>query len=189
MPEKLLVQPPRRIPLWIRLSSWIAERKTRRELLPPRILAWYPKAALSSGIMEVLVSHGEGRADARLLKLVRIQVSLHVGCPFCTEMNTSEADEHHITERELAAMQNEGALEAGLFPRHEFVALTHARHLTATPPIIDEAVAEELRQLFNERELVIISTTIAQVNYWARLLRSLRVPMACPIGAESGHQK
>jgi hypothetical protein len=51
-------------------------------MLPPRILAWYPKAAIGSGIMEALVAHEEGRMDKRMLKLIRMAASNAVACPF-----------------------------------------------------------------------------------------------------------
>ena len=51
------IPPPDKIPLFIRLGVWLAERKTRKQMLVPRILAWYPKAALSSGVLEALITH------------------------------------------------------------------------------------------------------------------------------------
>jgi hypothetical protein len=72
---KAYINPPKRIPLFLRLGIWIAERKTGKSMLAARILAWYPKAAVGAGVMESLVAHGEGAATARLLKLLRMQVS------------------------------------------------------------------------------------------------------------------
>ncbi|MCL2336319.1 MAG: carboxymuconolactone decarboxylase family protein [Firmicutes bacterium] len=181
MTEKLLVQPPNHMPFWVRLGTWFAERITGKEMLAPRILSWYKKAALSSGILEALVSHGEGKADGRLLKLIRIQISLQIGCPFCTDMNSSNSETHNITQQEIASLRDSGKLPDATFSPFEAAALAYARNLTATPPVIDDNVTDELRCLFNEKELVVISTTIAQVNYWARLLKGLGVPAACPI--------
>lgn len=77
------IDPPERIPLLLRLGIWIAERKTGKSMLAARILTWYPKAALGAGVMESLVAHEEGAATARLLKLLRMQVSFTASCPFC----------------------------------------------------------------------------------------------------------
>ena len=106
MSEKLLVQPPKRIPVWIRLGGWIAKRKTGKQMQAPQIFSWYKRAALSSGILEALVSHGEGKANGRLLQLVRIQISVQISCPFCTDMNTSDTGLHEVTEREIAALRS-----------------------------------------------------------------------------------
>ena len=35
-----------------------------------------------------------------------------------------------------------------------------------------------LREEFSERELVILATTAAQVNYWARVIQALGIPPA-----------
>jgi len=164
----------------VRLIARIIEKATRQQMLVPRVLGWYPKAAFSSGAMEGLVCHGEGRATARLLQLVRIQVSLQTGCPFCVEMNTSDLDSHAVTQQELDAILR-GDPDCDTFSRHEVAALRYTRNLTSTPPVIDPDLADELTLLFSERELVIVSTTVAQVNYWARLLQGLGIPPACPI--------
>jgi hypothetical protein len=75
------IPPPRHIPFYLRLGLWLARHIAGRDLLPPRLLAWYPKAALSSGILEALIAHDEGRINPRMLKLVRMAVSFTVNCP------------------------------------------------------------------------------------------------------------
>ena len=47
-----------------------------------------------------------------------------------------------------------------------------------TPVIIPEETVVNLHKHFSERGIVIIASTIAQVNYWARLIRSLGIPVA-----------
>jgi len=185
-PGILLVRPPKRVPLWIRLVTWGAERKTGRELMVLRLLAWRQRVALSSGVLEALISHGQGRADARLLQLVRIQVSLQVGCPFCIEMNSDHREDRGITDEQIDSLPVGDSVPDGLFSRHERAALMFARNLTATPVVVDDDLTRELQTLFSEKELVVIATTIAQVDYWARLLRGLGVPVACPIPAAKG---
>ena len=64
-----LISSPRRIPILLRIGIWAAERMTGRQMLPARVLAWYPKAAIGSGVLEALVAHRE--PDERLLKIVR----------------------------------------------------------------------------------------------------------------------
>jgi hypothetical protein len=39
-------------------------------------------------------------------------------------------------------------------------------------------VIENLRSRFSERAIVVIASTVAQVNFWARLIQSLGVPPA-----------
>ncbi len=59
----------------------VLQRPTGKVLLPARLLAWYPRAALGSGVMEALIAHREGRVDERMLKLVRVQTSFAIPSP------------------------------------------------------------------------------------------------------------
>jgi hypothetical protein len=64
------IPPPPRIPWYLRLAIWISERQTGKEMLVARILAWYPKAAIGSGLLESFVAHKDKTVSERLLKLV-----------------------------------------------------------------------------------------------------------------------
>ena len=54
------ISTPKNIPFWLRISIWFSERVTGHEMLPARLLAWYPKAAIGSGLLEALVAHKDG---------------------------------------------------------------------------------------------------------------------------------
>ena len=77
------IDPPPRAPLLLRLGTWLAERITGKRLLPARILAWYPRAALGAGLLEATITNRDGRIDRRMLKLVRLVASFATACPFC----------------------------------------------------------------------------------------------------------
>jgi len=79
------IKPPKKIAFFLKLGIAISKRVTGKDLLVPKLLAWYPKVAISSGILEALVN-------------------------------------------------------------------------------------------FTEREIVILASTVAQVNYWARLIQGLGAP-------------
>ena len=171
------INPPKRIPIFMRLGIWVAEKFTGQTLLPARLLAWYPKAAISSAIMESLVAHHDGNIDRRMLKLVRMQTSFSASCPFCIDMNSFKFDEFHITDTEIEALQGLHPLtEVPTFSERERLALMYAKSGTATPLQFSAALIAQLRQHFTEREIVILASTVAQVNYWARLIQSLGVP-------------
>lgn len=181
------IKPPKRPAFFLRLTTWIAERKIGKPMLAARLLAWYPKAAIGAGVMESLVAHQEGAATARLLKLVRMQVSFMASCPFCIDMNSAEFAGSGITHGEIEALQGRRELgDTDSLSRAEKLALRYARALTATPIVLDPGLLQELIATFSERELVVIASTIAQVNFWTRLIQGLGVPPAgfseaCPI--------
>ena len=43
------INEPSKIPWYLKLGIKIAERKTKKTMLPGRLLSWYPKAALGAG--------------------------------------------------------------------------------------------------------------------------------------------
>ena len=173
------INPPQNIPFYLRIGIWIAKRVTGRDLLPARLLAWYPKVAISSGIMESLVAHHDGKLDRRILKIVRLQSSYSVACPFCIDMNSYDYTDYGITQAELIAL--EGHAEIGsvkTFSAREKVAIEYARLISSVPLAFPADLIEKLKDNFTEREIVILASTAAQVNYWARLLQALGVPPA-----------
>lgn len=54
-------------------------------------------------------------------------------------------------------------------------AMAYARAISSTPPLFDEGLIEARRHRFTEREIVILATTAAQVNYWARTIQALDI--------------
>ncbi|HSM24293.1 MAG TPA: carboxymuconolactone decarboxylase family protein [Anaerolineaceae bacterium] len=171
------IAPPKRIPIWLKIGLWITKRVTGKELLPPRLLAWYPKAAFSSGVMEGLVAHSDRNMSVRLLKLVRMQASFSAACPFCIDMNSQRFSEYNINTDELAAIQGLRPIEeVASFSERERLALRYVRQISLTPLIFSDDLMQSIKESFNEREIVILASTAAQVNYWARLIQALGVP-------------
>ncbi|CAN5357993.1 carboxymuconolactone decarboxylase family protein [soil metagenome] len=170
------ITPPPRIPLYLRVGLWIVRRRAGVELLPPQLLTWYPKAAISSGVVEALIAHTDGRVTERMLKMVRMAVSFTASCPFCIGLNSTGWDSL-MTEDELTAVQGHTALEAvHSLTAPERLAIEYARLISDTPLALTPAFRNRLRATFNEREIVILATTSAQVNYWARLIQGLGCP-------------
>jgi alkylhydroperoxidase family enzyme len=94
-------------------------------------------------------------------------------------MNSFEYKKAGISDPELNALiGGEGADEERTFSRREEVALEYARLISRTPLTFPAEFISELKNTFSEREIVILASTAAQVNYWARLHSALGVPAA-----------
>jgi len=171
------IAPPKRIPLLLRLGIWLSERMTGKTLLPPRLLAWYPKAAIGSGVMEALVAHEDGRMDKRMLKLIRMSASIAASCPFCIDMNSHEYRRYDITDEEAASLRGD-VEQVTTFSEREKLAIAYTRLISATPLKFHPDMVEKVKAAFSEREFVILASTAAQVNYWARLIQALGIPPA-----------
>ena len=173
------IDPPGKTPIFLKLGIWISEKITGKRMLPARVLAWYPKAAIGSGFLESLVAHREGNLDERMLKLVRMAASFAAACPFCIDMNSDDYQAVGITEDEMLALR--GKLEPDSVPTfslREKLAIQYARLVSQTPLKFYPDFIEQMRANFNEREIVILASTAAQVNYWARLIQALGIPPA-----------
>ncbi len=172
------IAPPARVPFVFRLALWIVRRRTGADLLPPRLLTWYPQAAVSSAAIEALIAHSDGRCTERMLKMVRMTVSFTASCPFCVGLNSEGWDEL-MTDEELRALQGHVELGAVVsFTAHERLAIEFARLVSQTPLAVPPEFGERLAAAFTEREVVVLASTAAQVNYWARLIQGLGCPPA-----------
>ncbi|MEI0518643.1 carboxymuconolactone decarboxylase family protein [Brachyspira murdochii] len=176
--EDAYIKPPKKIPLFLKLPMRIAKKKVKKDLLLPKILAWNPKTAISSGIMEALITHDDNEVPKRLLKLIRIQISIDIACPFCIDMNSFEYDKENVTEEEIKYLQNKDIDSCHTMSNKEKIALKYISAITKTPVIISEALITEVKKEYSERAILILASTAAQVNYWARLIRALGVPTA-----------
>jgi AhpD family alkylhydroperoxidase len=172
----LLYEPPPRPPWYLRPALWMARRMTGKDPMPARMLAHSPKAAIAGGVLELLAAHGPGDLETRTLKLTRLAASVATGCPFCVDMNAAGHDDAGVSREEIAALL-EGADVVGLTAR-ERAAVDFARALSTTPIVVDDALRAAMRESFSAREGVVLASTIAQVNYWARLNQGLGVPAA-----------
>jgi len=167
------------MPLLLRAALFLVERRVGRKLLANRILTWYPRALLGSGIMEGLVAHDEPEVPRRLLALIRIFTSFTVSCPFCIDMNSKDFGGKGVTDREIRALQSQIPFdEVATLSAREKAALRYAECICRTPLAFTSEVIAAMRAHFTERGIVIIASTCAQVNFWARLIQALGVPPA-----------
>jgi alkylhydroperoxidase family enzyme len=171
------ISPPPKTPFFLRLGILLSEKITGRMMLPPRILAWYPKAAIGSGVMEALVAHEDGRMDKRMLKLIRMAASYAVACPFCVDMNSHEYCKYGIPDEEAASLRGDFE-QVATFSEREKLAITYTRLISATPLKFHPDIVAKVKAAFTEREFVILVSTAAQVNFWARLIQGLGIPPA-----------
>ena len=173
------VAPPARIPLLLRLALSLVEKRLGKKLLANRILAWYPKAMIGSGIMESLIAHDDREVPLRLLTLIRVATSFLVSCPFCIDMNARDFPARGLTDQEIRALQGRVPLDSvASIDARERAALRYVRCICATPLAFPTDVIDDMARHFSPRATVIVASTCAQVNFWARLIQALGVPPA-----------
>jgi len=176
---KACIKAPKRIPLLLRIGLYIAKKETGKDLMPARMLTWYPRAAIGSGVLEMMTAKGKNNQEMRLLNLVRLQASLICSCSFCIDMNAVGILKNGITDDELAVLQGRRKVQSvDTFSLRELLALEYAISLSRTPPDLSGQFIKNLTCEFTEAEIVMLASTIASVNYWARLNQGLGIPPA-----------
>jgi AhpD family alkylhydroperoxidase len=170
------IDPPVRIPLLLRMALWLVEKRLGKRLIANRILAWYPRALIGSGVMEALIAHDEPEVPRRLLSLIRISTSFLVSCPFCIDLNSRDLAAKGVNAEEIRALQGAIPLDAvASFSDADRAALRFVRQMCVTPLSFSRRVVDEMKERFSPRAIVIIASTCAQVNFWARLIQGLGV--------------
>lgn len=175
--NKAYIEPPKKMPFLLKIAVWIAQKSVKKEVLIAKLLTWYPKAAVSSAILESLVAHDDVEINKRILKIIRVQVSMLVACPFCIDMNAFEYENFGLSFDEINAIADKNYTHH-TFSEKEKIVLQYTEMTTNTPVFVSKEIVCKLREHFSERGIVIIVSTIAQVNYWSRLIRALGVPVA-----------
>ena len=178
----VLINPPAKSPWYLRPALWLAGRIAGKDPLPARVLSHYPKGAIASGLFEAMAAHGPSDLETRTLKLARVAASVATGCPFCIDMNAANHEGAKVALAEVRALL--AGQELPQASAREGAAVRFARALSETPVVVDDDLAGALRSNFTEREIVVLATTIAQVNYWARLNQGLGIPSAGFFGGE-----
>lgn len=174
----LLIEPPERVPWYLRLGLWWARRATGKEPLPGRLLAHFPRGAIGAGLFELGAAHAPRDLGGRELAVARLVASATTGCPFCIDMNAAGHAEAGLSRDELAALlELDRERWSALGPR-EHLAARYATCLSSTPVVAPAELQDQLRRAYSSREIVVLATTIAQVNYWARFCNGLGVPLA-----------
>ncbi|MBN1499869.1 MAG: class I SAM-dependent methyltransferase [Spirochaetes bacterium] len=170
------ILPPAKMNFILKIILKAAEKHLGKNLRANRILAWYPKTLIGSGIMEALVAHDDDEVPKRLLNLLRLYVSYSVSCPFCIDLNAVNFRINGISEDELNALQGKIPIsKIKTFSEAENAALEYAACLTATPVRLSDEVVMKMKLEFSERAITVIAGIISQVNFWARLIQGFGI--------------
>jgi len=170
---------------------FVAEKIAGKEALPGRLLAHFPKGALGAGIFEAAAANPSDMDQpdgARVLAVARIVASAVAGCPFCIDMNAATWKRVGLTPTELRSLLGDPATAVATLDVRSAIAGKYAVVLSTTPVVMDERLRVQLREHFSAREIVVLASTIAQVNFWSRFSQGLGVPAAgffdesaCPV--------
>jgi AhpD family alkylhydroperoxidase len=114
-----------------------------------------------------------------LMELVKMRASQLNGCAYCLDMHSKDARAAGETEQRLYLLN--AWRETPFYSDRERAALAWTEALTRISKTKDvpDALYEEARKHFSEKELVDLSLAIIAINGWNRL--------AIPFRSEPGH--
>ncbi len=117
----------------------------------------------------------ESSLGSRLLHLIKTRASQINACAFCLDMHTQDARAEGETEQRLYALA--AWREAPFFDDRERAALAWTEAVTQVAEShVPDAVYEQARQHFNEKELIDLTLAITNINAWNRLNVAFRTP-------------
>ena len=111
----------------------------------------------------------ESGLEHSLIELVKTRVSQINGCAFCIDMHTKDARAAGETEQRLYGLS--AWREAPYYSERERAALAWAEALTlvADTRQVPDAIYDEVKAQFGDRELVDLTLAICSINSWNRL--------------------
>jgi AhpD family alkylhydroperoxidase len=115
----------------------------------------------------------ESGLDAKLVHLVKMRASQINGCAYCLDMHSIDARVAGESEQRLYTL--DAWRETPFFNDRERAALAWTEALTLISQThAPDAVFEEVKQHFSEKEIVDLTLVIGTINLWNRLAISLR---------------
>ena len=111
--------------------------------------------------------------DHKFMHLLKLRASQINGCAYCIDMHAIDARAAGETEQRLYAL--DAWRETPFFDDRERAALAWIEAVTLVAQgHVPDAVYQEARQHFSEKELVDLTYLAATINAWNRLAISLR---------------
>lgn len=115
----------------------------------------------------------ESSIELSLRELVKTRASQLNGCAFCLDMHTKDARAMGETEQRLYALS--AWREAPFYTERERAALAWTEAVTVVADgHVPDAVYEQARAHFSERELVDLTLAVIAINGWNRLAIAFR---------------
>ena len=134
---------------------------------------------VSAGMAQINSALRKSGIEAELRELLKIRCSQINGCAFCIQFHLNDARKLSVAQEKIDLLP--AFREAGVFSPREVTALAWAERVTllATEHIDDQAY-EAVAGHFSERELALLTTAIAQINFWNRIAAPFRFTPPIP---------
>jgi AhpD family alkylhydroperoxidase len=163
---RLQPREPHGLDLFRRFAFRSARRMYGRTLEPTRVLAHHKPLMLGYGVVAICAERYSKRVPERLKNLAMIRAAQLIGCEWCMDFGSWLAQQGGIPEQQLRALSN--WREADCFEPVERLVLEYADAMTRTPVEVGGELFAQLRERFDERQMVELTMAIALENMYSR---------------------
>jgi len=157
---------PRGIDLVRRMTYASARRMYGRELEPTRVVAHHKPLLLGFGAISLALERFSHAVDERLKHLAMLRVSQLTGCEWCLDFGSFLAQEAGCSEEKLRELSTWRDLV--LLEPVERVVLAYAEAITRTPVEVSDELFAQVREHFDERQVVELTMAISLENLYSR---------------------
>jgi alkylhydroperoxidase family enzyme len=157
--------PTRKASPLVRLVHRLSRRRLGRDVDPVSVYAHAPGLLMGYGVFEQATAR-QRRVEERLKALAETKAAAVVSCEFCCDIASSIAREAGVSERQLLALPD--YRESGEFDELEMLVLDYATAMSRSPTTVGDELFASLRERFDERQLVELTSVIALENMRAR---------------------
>jgi len=156
--------------LMAHLAFFLSRRSYGRVITPARVYALDSGLLLAVGLMEE-VQEWAKQTSAPVKHLARMLVAWRIGCPWCLDFGTRQAEPLGVTEEQLRALPDYE--HSPLFSEEERVVLRYADAMTRTPVQVPDALFDALKARYTDRQILEVTAAIAWENFHARVNHAL----------------
>ena len=164
----------------VRMANWYTRRSYGRDTEIAGVMAHSLPDLLGYGTFEFF--HERRRSvDEKLLALAGTKAACLVGCQFCIDIGSHISREAGVTEEQLRNLH--AYRESPAFSALERLVLEYAEEMCQTPIAISDELFDRLREHFDDRQIVELTTEVAIENFRARFNNALDIT---PAGFSAG---
>jgi AhpD family alkylhydroperoxidase len=156
---------PRGLDLFRRLTFRSAKRMYGRPMEPTRVVAHHRKLLFGYGMVAMSADRSSA-VDRELKHLAMLRTAQLTGCEWCLDFGSYLAHRSGCPEaklRELATWR-----DSSQFDTLECLVLEYAEAMTRTPVEVTDELFAQLREHFDERQMVELTMAIALENLYSR---------------------
>jgi AhpD family alkylhydroperoxidase len=163
---RLQPREPRGLDVFRRYAFRSARRMYGRTLEPARLLAHHKPLMLGYGVVGIAAERYSKSVPERLKNLAMLRAAQLIGCEWCMDFGSWLAQQGGISEQQLRALSK--WRDADCFEPVERLVLEYADGMTRTPVEVSDELFSQLREHFDERQMVELTMAIALENMYSR---------------------